>query len=148
VDANWVLVTIGQYQQSPTDQVIFRWGIYPGSQPGTTSSDGLLFVSGAATSVSSTPAVPPPATYYWDSNGVASGFGAATGTWAAPTTGSASQGWSTDGTGVTATANVTTTTFTTNSLSFLVESKIKITGTPTSATSYTLFIITSTSGLT
>jgi hypothetical protein len=53
VDANWVLVTIGQYQQSPTGEVIFRWGMYPGSQPGTTSKNGLLFVSGAATSVSS-----------------------------------------------------------------------------------------------
>ncbi|HEX7261060.1 MAG TPA: hypothetical protein VF258_04540, partial [Luteolibacter sp.] len=50
------------------------------------------------------------ATYYWDNDGTTAGFGTATGTWAAPTTGSASQGWSTDGTGGTLPGSVTTAT--------------------------------------
>ena len=37
-------------------------------------------------------------TYYWDYNGSTAGFGAAGGTWAAPTPGGAT-GWSTDSTG-------------------------------------------------
>ncbi len=111
VDADWILVTIGQYQQSPTNQVIFRWGIYPGSQPGTTSNDGLLFVSGARTSVSTDPPVPPPATYYWDNNGTNAGFGTAAGMWAAPTAGNATRGWSTNETGTTEPVSVTTTMF-------------------------------------
>jgi autotransporter-associated beta strand protein len=110
VDADWGLVTIGHYQASPTGEVIFRWGMYPGSQAGTTSNDGLLFVSGAVRSVSTEPAVPPPVTYYWDNNGTNPGFGTAAGTWAAPTTGNAAQGWSTDGTGAPEPANVTTRT--------------------------------------
>ncbi|MCU0779483.1 MAG: autotransporter-associated beta strand repeat-containing protein [Akkermansiaceae bacterium] len=40
------------------------------------------------------------ATYYWDNNGAAAGFGTAAGTWADPTTGDDTQGWSTSGTGV------------------------------------------------
>ena len=56
------------------------------------------------------------ATYYWDNNGATAGFGTAGGTWAAPTTGSSSQGWSTDSTGATLPGNVTTAT--TDSLYF------------------------------
>jgi autotransporter-associated beta strand protein len=52
----------------------------------------------------------PAATYYWDNNGTTAGFGTASGTWAAPTPGSATEGWSTDGTGLTLPGNVTTTT--------------------------------------
>ena len=47
---------------------------------------------------------------YWDNNGTTSGFGAAGGTWAAPTLGSDSQGWSTDGTGITLPLNIITST--------------------------------------
>jgi autotransporter-associated beta strand protein len=50
------------------------------------------------------------ATYYWDDNGTTFGFGTAGGTWAAPTTGDSTQGWSTSGTGVLAPGNVTTAT--------------------------------------
>ena len=50
------------------------------------------------------------ATYYWDNNGTTAGFGTAGGTWAAPTTGSSSQGWSTDSTGATLPGSVTTAT--------------------------------------
>lgn len=113
VDADWVLVTIGSYQQSPTNKVIFRWGMYPGSQPGTNSNDGLLFVSGARTSVSTDPGEPPPpppATYYRDHNGADAGFGTAGGTWATPTPGDATQGWSAAATGATLPGAVTTTT--------------------------------------
>ncbi len=38
--------------------------------------------------------------YYWDNDGTTAGFGAAAGTWAEPTTGNATQGWSTSTTGV------------------------------------------------
>lgn len=47
---------------------------------------------------------------FWDNNGSSAGFGTASGTWAAPTTGNASQGWSTDSTGTLLPADVTTTT--------------------------------------
>ncbi len=50
------------------------------------------------------------ATYYWDNNGSTNGFGTAAGTWADPTIGDATQGWSTDATGLSVPGNVTTTT--------------------------------------
>ena len=46
---------------------------------------------------------------YWDNNGTTGGFGTAAGTWASPTSGNSSQGWSTDGTGGTLPADFTTT---------------------------------------
>lgn len=49
-------------------------------------------------------------TYYWDNDGATAGFGTAAGTWAAPTIGDGTQGWSTDATGGTLPGNVTTTT--------------------------------------
>ena len=52
-----------------------------------------------------------PATYYWDNNEAAAGFGTAAGTWASPTIGNSSQGWSTDGTGDTPPENATTTAY-------------------------------------
>ncbi len=55
-------------------------------------------------------------TYYWDTNGSATGFGTASGTWAAPTTGSSTQGWSTSSTGSLTPGTVTTAT--TDSLNF------------------------------
>ena len=55
-------------------------------------------------------------TYYWDNDGATAGFGTAGGTWAAPTTGDATQGWSTDATGATLPANITTAN--TDSLNF------------------------------
>ena len=48
------------------------------------------------------------ATYYWDNNGSTAGFGTAAGTWAAPTTGNATQGWSTSTGGTTTPGNITT----------------------------------------
>jgi fibronectin-binding autotransporter adhesin len=47
--------------------------------------------------------------YYWDNNGATLGFGTAAGTWAVPTVGSESQGWSTSSTGELLPGNVTTT---------------------------------------
>jgi fibronectin-binding autotransporter adhesin len=52
--------------------------------------------------------VPSASPYYWDANGTVGGFGTAGGTWAAITTGSASQGWSTDSIGLTLPGNVAT----------------------------------------
>jgi autotransporter-associated beta strand protein len=46
---------------------------------------------------------------YWDNNGAAAGFGTASGIWASPTTGDATQGWSLDTTGGTLPADYTTT---------------------------------------
>ncbi|PAW75197.1 MAG: hypothetical protein B9S38_02215 [Verrucomicrobiia bacterium Tous-C4TDCM] len=48
------------------------------------------------------------ATYYWDNDGTTAGFGTAAGTWAAPTTGDATQGWSTSTTGVLLPGSITT----------------------------------------
>lgn len=48
-------------------------------------------------------------TYYWDNDGTTPGFGTAGGTWAVPTTGDGTQGWSTDATGATLPSNITTT---------------------------------------
>jgi len=56
-------------------------------------------------------------TYYWDNNGTTAGFGTAAGTWAVPTTGDSTQGWSTDATGVTL-PGASVTTATTDSLNF------------------------------
>jgi len=50
------------------------------------------------------------ATYYWDNNGATAGFGTAAGTWASTTTGSATQGWSTNSAGTVVPGSVTTTT--------------------------------------
>lgn len=49
------------------------------------------------------------ATYYWDNNGSTNGFGTASGTWASPTTGNSTQGWSTSAGGTVVPGNVTTT---------------------------------------
>jgi hypothetical protein len=49
------------------------------------------------------------ATYYWDNNGTNAGFGTAGGTWAVPTAGNASSGWSTNSGGTFLPGNVTTT---------------------------------------
>jgi autotransporter-associated beta strand protein len=62
------------------------------------------------------PSVAQAQTYYWDNNGATSGFGTASGTWAAPTTGNTTQGWSTSATGELLPGNVTTAT--TDSLNF------------------------------
>ena len=54
--------------------------------------------------------------YYWDNDGSAAGFGTAAGTWAAPTTGSATQGWSLDTAGTTLPVDYTT--LTTDTINF------------------------------
>jgi fibronectin-binding autotransporter adhesin len=54
--------------------------------------------------------------YFWDNNGTTAGFGSAAGTWAAPTTGSATQGWSQNTGGTVLPVNVTTAT--TDTVSF------------------------------
>jgi hypothetical protein len=60
------------------------------------------------------------ATYYWDNNGTNPGYGTAGGTWAEPTIGDATQGWSTSNTGVLLPATITTlsTNATTDALNF------------------------------
>jgi autotransporter-associated beta strand protein len=112
VDPNWQLVTIGSYQQSPSNQVIFRCGMYPGSQVGSTPNGGILFISGAQFSISTEPPAPPPpppVTYYRDQNGTAAGFGTAGGTWAAPTPGSSTECWSDNASGASLPGAVSTT---------------------------------------
>lgn len=54
--------------------------------------------------------------YFWDNDGTTAGFGTAAGTWAAPTTGNATQGWSTSTTGVLLPGDVTT--LTTDAINF------------------------------
>lgn len=51
--------------------------------------------------------------YYWDNNGATAGFGTAAGTWAAPTIGDDTQGWSTSNAG-TAVPGASITTLSTN----------------------------------
>lgn len=46
--------------------------------------------------------------YYWDNDGTTAGFGTAAGTWAAPTTGDGTQGWSRDTAGATLPASMST----------------------------------------
>ncbi|MGJ8642537.1 MAG: autotransporter-associated beta strand repeat-containing protein [Luteolibacter sp.] len=48
------------------------------------------------------------APFYWDNNGATTGFGTATGTWTVPTTGDATQGWSSDPLGLTEPTDITT----------------------------------------
>ena len=47
------------------------------------------------------------AIYYWDNNGTNAGFGTAGGTWAVPTVGNASTGWSTSSGGTVVLGKVT-----------------------------------------
>jgi len=47
--------------------------------------------------------------YYWDNDGTTAGFGTASGTWASPTTGDTTQGWSTNAAGGTLPASLSTT---------------------------------------
>lgn len=56
------------------------------------------------------------ATYYWDNNGATAGFGTAAGTWAAPTIGDDSQGWSTSNVGTAAPGASITTLGTSNTI--------------------------------
>lgn len=69
----------------------------------STALPAAFFVHFAASSAFAVP-------YYWDNDGATAGFGTATGTWTAPTTGNGTQGWSTDATGSTLPIDVTTTT--------------------------------------
>lgn len=109
VDADWVQVTTGFYEQAEGNRISFRWGMYRGSQAGQSiPHDGLIFVSGANWSVSGAPGEGPSTTYYWDSNGATAGFGNAQGVWSEPTLGSATQGWSTSVAGTVVPGEVTT----------------------------------------
>ena len=58
------------------------------------------------------------ATYYWDGNDITSGFGTAAGTWADPTAGLLTSGWSTSATGVSAVDGNSVTTTTADSVFF------------------------------
>jgi fibronectin-binding autotransporter adhesin len=68
------------------------------------------------TILASSPA--PAAVYYWDGNDATAGFGTAGGTWAAPTIGTLTSGWSTDAAGTSAIDTNSVTTATTDSLNF------------------------------
>lgn len=58
------------------------------------------------------------ATLYWDGNDSSIGFGTASGTWAAPTIGSSTAGWSTDAAGSTVVNATSVTTTTADSIHF------------------------------
>jgi fibronectin-binding autotransporter adhesin len=58
------------------------------------------------------------ATYYWDGNNDTSGFGTASGTWADPTAGTLTSGWSTSSTGVISIDGNSVSTTTADSLNF------------------------------
>ena len=62
----------------------------------------LVLAASSLLAVSSASAV----TYYWDGNDSTTGFGTAGGTWADPTAGTLTSGWSTDSTGASAAGGV------------------------------------------
>lgn len=74
-------------------------------------------------------------TYYWDGNDSTAGFGAASGTWAAPTPGTLTAGWTTDILGTTVVNGNSVTTATVDSINFgetvngLAAGTITVTGT-------------------
>jgi len=72
-----------------------------------TTLSAVLFLAGSSLLAASSLHA---ATVYWDNNGATPGFGTASGTWAAPTTGDATQGWSQDSSGTAVPVNFTTTT--------------------------------------
>jgi fibronectin-binding autotransporter adhesin len=120
------------FTTTPTVSVLVNSGLAPGTYPlmtwgstsGTVPTTANLTVSTlAANTVASLSVsgntlnlVISSTVVYWDNNGATAGFGTAAGTWASPTTGNSSQGWSTDGTGSTLPVNFTTTV--TNAVSF------------------------------
>ena len=72
-----------------------------------TTLSAVLFLAGSSLLAASSLHA---ATVYWDNNGATPGFGTASGTWAAPTIGDATQGWSQDSSGTAVPVNFTTTT--------------------------------------
>ena len=91
---------------------LMTWGSTSGSAPTTSNLTATLPVGALghlSLSGNTLNLVVDSTVVYWDSNGATAGFGTATGTWAAPTTGNATQGWSSDATGGTLPADFTTT---------------------------------------
>jgi len=94
---------------------LMTWGSTSGTAPTTANLTVVGLTDASTVSLSnSAPAntlylvVVAPPTYYWDNNGATLGFGTASGTWASPTSGNSSQGWSTNETGGTLPGDVTT----------------------------------------
>ena len=91
---------------------LMTWGSTSGTAPTTANltatlpagTVGSLSVSGNTLNLVVVSTVA-----YWDNNGATAGFGTAAGTWASPTTGDTTQGWSFDTAGGTLPADVTTT---------------------------------------
>jgi len=83
-------------------------------KPKSTFRRLLAFTASSLIAISSASAL----TYYWDSNNNTAGFGAANGTWAAPTVGTTTAGWSLNPAGTTATLGVDVTTATSDDLNF------------------------------
>ena len=93
---------------------LMTWGSVSGTSPQTVAVSTLAPGTSAGLTVSGNTlnlVIGTAATYYWDNNGATASFGAASGTWADPTTGNAAQGWSTNTVGGTLPGNVTTTIF-------------------------------------
>ena len=104
---------------APGTYPLMTWGSTSGTAPTTANLTSTLpYGVAASLSVSGNTLnlVIVSTADYWDNNGATTGFGAAAGTWASPTTGDATQGWSTDGTGSTLPTDLTTTA--TNGVSF------------------------------
>jgi autotransporter-associated beta strand protein len=96
---------------APGTYPLMTWGSVSGALP--TSVTVSKMTAGTAANLSVTGntlnlVIRGAATYHWDNNGATAGFGTAAGTWAAPTTGNATQGLSTDASGATLPADVAT----------------------------------------
>ena len=95
-------VTISGLTETNVEAIRFDFGVGLQQNGGVGYKELDVFGFGANSVVN-------PVTYYWDNDGATAGFGTAAGTWASPTTGNATQGWSTNATGGTLPVNVTTT---------------------------------------
>jgi fibronectin-binding autotransporter adhesin len=84
-------------------------------KPRSTHRHFLALAASSLMAVSSSSAAGP---YYWDGNDATSGFGTASGTWADPTAGTLTSGWSTSSTGVTAVDGNSVSTTTADSVFF------------------------------
>ena len=83
-------------------------------KPKSTLRSFLILAGSSLLAISSASAL----TYYWDSNNGTAGFGTAAGTWAAPTLGITTAGWSLDPAGTTVTVGVDVTTTLSDDLNF------------------------------
>ena len=93
-----MVVDNGNKSAPSTSMKLTNKSVHKNLQNMKTSSSLRRILAGSAAALLATLSAQA-VTYYWDGNDLTAGFGTATGTWAAPTIGTTTSGWST-GTGV------------------------------------------------